>query len=111
MTPLKEADRLFSLFIRERDGACRRCGGTYALQCHHLIPRVYRKVRFEPDNGVSLCSACHMYVTHRPLEAEELAIEWIGAQRYDELRVIARDTSYKVDLKAVVKELRGKVAA
>lgn len=107
-----EADRLFSLVIRARDGKCRRClRSDVALQCHHLIPRVYRKVRYEPDNAAALCYGCHKFLTHRPLENDDFVIELIGEKRYLELREIARATAYKVDLKEVLEDLRAQVKA
>lgn len=115
-TPLKQADTLFSILVRQRDGACIRCGkrgydGTKNLQCHHLISRTYRKVRFDFRNGHAVCKGCHMFLTHHPLENEEFAIEILGEETWAELRAIARDTSYKVDLKAVLADLKTKVAA
>lgn len=112
MKYLKEADRLFSLFIRQRDGRCLRCGKTdTTLQCHHLISRTYRKTRFDPRNGATVCFGCHKYLTHRPLDNEDFAIALVGDETWQELRSIARDTSYKVDLKEVLADLRTKVAA
>lgn len=109
---LKTADTLFSKFIRQRDGACRRCGSSDAsLQCHHLLTRTYRKIRFDPRNGVAVCYGCHKYLTHRPLENEDFAVSILGEETWAELREIARDVSYKVDLQAVVDDLKGKVAA
>ena len=109
---LSKADRLFSLYVRQRDGKCRRCHKSdRTLQCHHLISRTYRKVRFEPDNGVALCFGCHKYLTHRPLDNDDFAVAMIGEQRWAELKVIARDTTYKVDLKDVVADLLLKVEA
>lgn len=110
-SPLSEADRLFSLWVRDRDGCCTRCGRSGTLQCHHLISRTYRKVRFDPRNGHAVCKPCHVFLTHRPLENDEFAIALVGEETWAELRAIARDTSYKVDLKEVLADLRKKVAA
>lgn len=100
-TKQKECDRLFSLFIRHRDKRCRRCrkvSDIKKLQCHHLIGRVYRKIRFDPRNGVALCYGCHKFLTHRPLENEEFILATIGGETYEELRSIARNTTQKADL-------------
>lgn len=109
MTPLKQADMLFSKFIRDRDQVCRRCGRTDILQCHHLIGRRYMKVRFDPRNGVAVCKSCHMFLTHRPLENDEFATELLGEETWAELRTIARDVTYKVSLKEVIADLKGKM--
>lgn len=71
-----ECDRLFSRFIRLRDGVCRlegdavRCAGV--LQCAHLFSRRYFGTRWDTFNAWALCAAHHVYYTHRPLEWDEL---------------------------------------
>lgn len=102
MTPLKKADVLFSKFVRLRDGKCLRCGRQDGLQCHHLLTRTYRKVRFDSRNGVSVCFGCHKYLTHRPLENHEFAIELRGEEVWDDICATARRVDYKVDLKEVI---------
>ena len=68
---LHDADRLFSQFIRNRDGwQCRICGEPYNLQCAHLVSRRYRAIRFSPLNAVALCSRHHVYYTYRTIEWE-----------------------------------------
>jgi hypothetical protein len=53
--------RLWSLFIRVRDGKrcviCREGGGLFA---HHIIRKsLLPLARFDPGNGISMCKACH----------------------------------------------------
>lgn len=68
---LHDADRLFSQYIRGRDGwQCRACGSPEFPQCAHLVGRRYRAIRWVPDNAVTLCRGCHVKWTHRPLEWE-----------------------------------------
>lgn len=115
MTMVEKCDKLFGKFIKQRDGhACQWPGCDrydLDLQCHHLITRTYRKTRFEPDNGITLCRAHHMFVTHRPLENLDFAFSIIGEERYWELKHQAQSVVYKVDLAEVLAELKGKVAA
>jgi len=77
---LHDADRLFSQYIRTRDGwACTRCGSPLHTQCAHLISRSYRAIRFSPLNATALCQGCHVYMTHRPLEWQDWCEEkWPG---------------------------------
>jgi hypothetical protein len=70
------ADRLFSRYIRARDGRCVECGKTDSLQCAHLVSRRYHAVRWDERNAVALCQGCHVYYTHRPLEWDA----WCGTR-------------------------------
>ncbi len=64
-----EADRRFSLFIRERDGRCMfptesACVGP--LQCCHILSRRFLATRYDPDNAVAGCAGHHAYWTRQP---------------------------------------------
>lgn len=62
---LRQADKLFSIYIRNRDKwTCQRCHTRYeppttALHCSHYFSRVKECTRFEPDNCIALCFGCH----------------------------------------------------
>ena len=102
-----KADRLWSLAVRSR-GRCEKCGkpdGEVTLQGAHIVPRRYLKTRWDLDNGLALCSACHVYFTHFPLEFEELVTDHIGAEAFADLKVRARGTAGKVDYEAVLERL------
>jgi hypothetical protein len=47
--------------VFERDGfKCRDCGETKHLQAHHIKPWTgYPELRFDIDNGLTLCRDCH----------------------------------------------------
>lgn len=71
---ITKTDRLFSNFIRDRDGwNCQRCGKHYdksntsdrqGLHCSHYYSRGKKSVRFEPDNCIALCYGCHKLWGH-----------------------------------------------
>ena len=101
----EQADKLFSQHIRNRDQRCQNCGTFDRLQCAHLISRSYKSIRTDEENAVALCSSCHTYFTHRPLEW----LEWIEVEfpgRYERLRVKALAYS-SVDWKGEVGRLKG----
>ena len=101
-----KADRLFSIFIRERDGnCCKHCGSTFQVQCAHIISRRYSATRWAEDNAVALCKKHHMKWTHDPLGWEEWVDERFGKKRLRSLKVRARQGVAKVDLEAVVESL------
>lgn len=68
---IKQADKLFAELIHKR-GKCERCGKITSLQTAHIIPRTNKNLRWNPDNALLLCVACHLYWFHKnPLEAME----------------------------------------
>jgi len=92
-------DTLFSEFVRKRAmarmGGCERCltpkfdiqkdngdvmPAWKQLQCSHFVGRSKHSVRYDEDNAVGLCPACHMYFTAHPLEH----IRWFEAQLGEE---------------------------
>lgn len=62
----KMADRLWSVYIRLRDGKCLICGSTEKLQAHHCIVRkaLSNLTRWNIFNGITLCYKCHLIEIH-----------------------------------------------
>ncbi|MDD5013927.1 MAG: recombination protein NinG [Atribacterota bacterium] len=88
----KTADDKFSVFIRERDKKCARCGRTdRRLNCSHYWNRVYWITRFDPDNCIALCAWCHTlspdnWEADRNSEYKEYMIQKLGKERFDRLK-------------------------
>ena len=63
----KLAHAAWSLLVRYRDKACQVCGDTEDLQAHHcLVPKGKGgSVRFFVDNGLCLCTTCHIWTYHK----------------------------------------------
>jgi len=40
-------------------GKCAICGETHLANCHHIIPREFASLRFNPNNGIVLCPQHH----------------------------------------------------
>lgn len=99
-----KADTIFSKWIR-RDGYCIRCGKTDGLQCAHIVSRRYLSTRWDADNAVSLCSGCHIYMTHRPLEWDVWVIKHMGEEAYAALKRRALKTA-KPDYDAILERLK-----
>lgn len=120
-----EPDRLFSIFIRTRDGwRCQykfKCHGAESfeenkgrLQTSHFQKRGKWSVRYDPENADASCAKCHNFVENHPdgqRRLEEWKLEQLGEQRYN-LLMIRAETSGKRDdfmatlyVKQLLKEL------
>ncbi len=87
----KKCDTIFSIWIRQRDGKCARCGKTDYLQCSHFWARAVSAVRYDPDNCVALCYGCHYgnrqygWEYNKQGDYRLFMIKWLGQVKYDEL--------------------------
>lgn len=88
------ADKLFSQWIRLRDGKCLRCGVALrlndkgepiSLQASHFQGRGKENTRFDPDNVCTLCMGCHMYFTAHPAEHYLWQVKRLGNKKVDEI--------------------------
>jgi hypothetical protein len=112
MNAEREADRLFSRFIRARDGSCQLADATCwgPLECAHIVRRGngYHATRYEPLNAVALCMGHHSHMTLHPLEWTAWATERLGGATYAALLARAR-TMVKPDLPSIIADLKRKV--
>ena len=62
---VKELDRVFSLFIRNRDrGICASCGvkkDISEMQCGHYISRSHMSTRWDEENCHCQCVGCNVF--------------------------------------------------
>ena len=120
---IDKADKVFSEYIRLRDGKCVRCGrqgegkqGIVGLQCSHYYGRSRESVRFDSENADSLCFGCHQFWGSTDREAyRDFKLTQLGETLFNALRVRA-NTYQKKDRKMAhlcwserLKELKGGV--
>ena len=103
----KRADRLFSEFIRARDGRCiladENCQGE--LHAHHLFSRRFKATRWDPRNGATLCAWHHGYMHSRPLQHAVWRIDLRGEVVASELLRAAYGGA-RPDVAAIVESLK-----
>ena len=95
-----KADRLFSLWVRERDGYCTfplddrtgPCGRVEALQAAHIIGRRTKATRFDPQDVWALCRDHHVMVDQHGREHAKYdwAVSLLGEGGFAALRERAR---------------------
>jgi hypothetical protein len=88
---LKSKDIAWSLEVKELAGnRCEYCGKTEYLNSHHIFSRSNRKLRWDTENGVCLCSGHHLFSlfsAHKsPLEFAEWLKQKRGVRWYEKLR-------------------------
>lgn len=57
---VRELDKVFSEYIRKRDGQCIVCGVRRGLQCGHLFTRAAYSTRWDEWNAWGQCPSCNM---------------------------------------------------
>lgn len=83
----KLADGLWALIVRNRTPLCVRCRVRPVAHADHLVSRRYRATRWDLTNGAPLCAGCHRLVTSDTHEHVRLAVEYAGAERWEQLNV------------------------
>ena len=88
---VKELDDICREYTFKRDDyQCLRCGKSVGLQWAHVYSRRYKTVRWNPWGSMCLCSGCHLWWHHNPVDA----IKWLellwGEKRLAELRLERR---------------------
>jgi ribosomal protein L37E len=65
----KQADILWSKIIHAKwQECCAVCNSSERPQAHHFRSRRFSNTRWNTDNGILLCSACHFGRAHRDYE-------------------------------------------
>lgn len=84
----KLADKLFSLWIRQRDGhRCVVTGSTQFPQCSHFHSRKFNGTRYDPDNCVTLSAKQHWRWEHmKQTEYRDFMLKRLGEERFLQLR-------------------------
>lgn len=103
---ITKLDRLFSQYIRQRDGRCLWCNSPSGLQCSHIISRKNFQFRWDTTNAITLCYACHIYKWHKsPLDAAE----WLKTKQtffYNKWLENRMSAHGKIDLLEIEKQLK-----
>jgi hypothetical protein len=99
---LDAADRVFSLYIRIRDGRCMRCGRlgrpnkdghpVIGLQCSHYHGRRKEATRYDPENCDAICAGCHQYFDENRDEYTAMKKLKLGERAFNMLKL--RSQSY-----------------
>ena len=59
---------------------CAKCnadGQVTKLDCHHLISAAFKRMRYDINNGLLLCSACHRFSRTSAHKGSMLFADWL----------------------------------
>ena len=109
---VRDLDRAFSEYIRERDRHCVTCGSIEHLQCGHLFSRIAYSTRWHCRNAFAQCSGCNLRHEHDPGPLTLYFLRRFGQDAYERLhreyRVPAKYT--ETMLAEMLDEYRRRVA-
>lgn len=107
----KKLDKIFSLFIRQRNASiggevqcytCSKRAHWKQMQCGHFVPRQYLAVRYDEMNCQVQCYACNILYNGQPsvfaLRLEKDYGIGIVAKLEAQRQVIAKDFPYQEKL-------------
>ena len=104
--------RLWSQRVRDRaQNKCEWCGVQEKyLNCHHIVSKKFRPLRYDLHNGVLLCVRCHKWGMHAAHNNPILFLEWLIHIHPDYSQYL-KDFDYKKeyveDIEKIYKELGG----
>ncbi len=84
-------DKICSEIVRAR-GYCVWCGNKDTLQCCHIYSRANLQTRWYLNNLLCMCAGCHFKAHQRPTEFTEFVKNFLGDEKYLELRNKANET-------------------
>ena len=89
-TEIKELDNIWKNKIKDRDGhKCQICGKRLEprnCHAHHIIPRQIRGMRWDVNNGITLCYAHHKIGIYSPHQNAIWFYGWLNANRPNTLK-------------------------
>lgn len=110
---VKELDRVFSIFIRQRDlpggrGKCYTCKNPVSIRdahAMHFISRACYRYRWDEDNVKAGCQRCNIWLKGNYIEYVRYMIDEYGIDKVDEMRRNAKQV-----FKISTQEIEDKIA-
>lgn len=108
----KQLDKLWSKAVRESVGRCELCGKQppeVVLHAHHIFSRRNFSTRWDVNNGICLCTGCHLYKAHKDIqEFSDWVVEHCGKEHIDRIRLKAHSIAdySKDEKKGMIKDFK-----
>ena len=108
---IRQADKLFSEYLRKKIGSCEICGKKESIQVSHFYGRRHENTRFSEENCDILCYYHHQNFGENPATYVDWKKAKLGEKRFKLLMLSANQYKKKDDkliilwLKKELKEL------
>ena len=103
---IRKLDRMWSLKIRERDqNKCQVCG-MEGNNPHHIVGRRNRTLRWDLNNGITLCPGCHTFRTKSAHQDPLWFADWFRSNHPSRYRLIKhkKESTIKATYNDVLEE-------
>ena len=87
---LTKEDKEWATKVKTRDGyKCVICGSTLRPNAHHIIPREVKEMKYDVQNGLTLCPKHHFFSREISAHNHPLAlIMWLEKHRPEQLNYL-----------------------
>jgi hypothetical protein len=112
---VREADKQFSLYIRDRDGnRCVQCGSKERITCGHLFTRAAYSTRWDEGNAAAQCSGCNLRHEYDFYSLYKYFVCKYGQDVIDSLHALHKSTvkyttSYILAIADKYRNMRGRI--
>lgn len=83
-----QLEELWKEYCLERDKYCQYCGSKDNLQIHHIISRKNNSIKYDVENGITLCKRCHSKISLNPTSRTEFIIWYIKKYSLEKLEYL-----------------------
>ncbi len=83
-----QLENLWKEYCLERDKYCQYCGSKDNLQVHHIVSRKNNSVKYDVENGITLCKRCHSRISLNPTARIEFMIWYIKKYSLEKLEYL-----------------------
>ena len=101
----KTLDALFAEVVHALQPDCQRCGAL-TTDCAHIFTRSRRSTRWDTENALGLCRACHAWAHAHPYFFRDFVTALIGIDRLEALYRRSLVISKDRDLDSIAAALR-----
>lgn len=104
-------DTLWANKVKEKaEYKCEVCGKETGLNSHHIFSRSNKRVRWDLDNGISVCVGHHVFGLFSAHKSPIEFIEWLKGQRGEEWYQRLREkANYNIEYKKRTKEVEEEI--
>ena len=98
-TEIRELDDIWKKKVKERDNyTCQICGKKIQgknCHAHHILPRQIKGMRWDIDNGITLCYQHHKVGIYSPHQNAIWFFGWMNVHKSKQLKYLIKKITQK----------------